>query len=105
MTSPQWFAVERITGERKNDHGETTHFRVKWANYPDAESTWVPVAGLRAEWAIQAFREAEEKRRRWQRQRTLQKAALVSQPAAPTIRTPALIAEDQPAVAILGKLH
>ena len=25
MTSLQWFAVERITDERKNDHGETTH--------------------------------------------------------------------------------
>ena len=55
MTSPQWFAVERITDERKNDHGETTHFRVKWAGYSDAESSWEPVAGLRAEWAIQAL--------------------------------------------------
>ena len=77
---------------------------MKRANYPDDESTWEPVL-TRAGWAIQVFREAEEKRRRGQRQRTLQKAALVSQPAAPTIRTPALIAEDQPAAAILGKLH
>ena len=52
MTSPQWFVVERITGERKNDDGETTHFRVKWANYPDAESTWEPAARVkRAGWA------------------------------------------------------
>ena len=47
MTSPQWFVVERITGERKNDDGETTHFRVKWANYPDAESTWEPAARVK----------------------------------------------------------
>ena len=88
MTSPQWFVVERITGERKNDDGETTHFRVKWANYPDAESTWEPAARVkRTGWAIQVFREAEEKRRREQRQRALQKAAFVSQPA-PDIRTP-----------------
>jgi len=88
MTSPQWFVVERITGERKNDDGETTHFRVKWANYPDAESTWEPAARVkRAGWAIQVFREAEEKRRREQRQRALQKAAFQSQPA-PTLRTP-----------------
>ena len=88
MTSPQWFLVERIADERTNRHGKTTHFLVKWANYPDAESTWEPVARLgRVGWAIQAFREAEEKRRREQRQRALMKAAFESQPA-PTLGTP-----------------
>ena len=60
---------------------------MKWANCPDAESSWEPVAGLRAEWAIQAFREADEKRRWEKRVLAQQKAALVSQPA-PAIMTP-----------------